>query len=162
MAGKSAAGRLDPENFPFHENKREITGRREACEEGERVARTIAQIPSAQRSRPLSWPRMAGQWLRALASQKSLVPPGFDCVHGSRTSSSWPCRFRHGARSPSAIPLPLPAADGRDLIASERAPCTGRSYSSPCHPLATPLPTSEPTAAPPPPGTPTPPVFPER
>ena len=162
MAEKSAASRLDPEHVPFHENKREITERREACEEAERVAQTIAQIPSAQSYWLLSWLRSAAQWLRAPASQKSQASPGFDCLHGSRPSSSRSCRFRHGARSPLAFPLHLPAAAGRALVSSVCAPGTCRSYSSPCHPLAMPLPTSEPTAAPLPPSTPTRSFFPER
>jgi hypothetical protein len=162
MAEKSAASRLDPEHVPFDENNREITGRGEACEEGERVAQTIAQIPSPQSYWAQSWQGKGDQWLRAPASQKSPAAPGFDCSPGSRPSSSRSRRFRHGARSPLAFPLHLPAAAGRALVSSVCAPGTGRPYNSPCHPLAMPLPTAGPTAAPPPASTPTRPFFPER
>lgn len=162
MAETSAASRLDPEHPPVHENKREITGRREGCGEGARVAQTIAQIPSAQSYWPLFWLRSAGIRLRALALQKSLASPGYDRFHGNRPSSSRSCRFRHGARSPLAFPLHLPAVAGPRRVSRVCAPCTCRPYNSPGHPFAMALPTAEPTAAPPPPGTPTRPFFPER
>jgi hypothetical protein len=162
MAEISATSRLDPEHVPFHENKRGITGSREACEEGETGAQTMAQIPSPQSYWAQSWQGKGGKWLRAPASQKSLSSPGFDSRRGSRPSSTRSCRLRHGARTPLAFPLHLPAAAWRALVSSVCAPGTCRPYNSPYLPLAMPLPTAEPTAAPLPPSTPTRPFFPER
>jgi len=162
MAETSAESRLDPAHVPLHKNERRITGRREACEEGERVAQTIARIPSPQNYWAQSWPGKGGKWLRAPASQKSLASPEYDCSPGSRPPSSCSCCFRHGARSPSAFPLHQSAAAGRALVSSVGAPCTCRPYNSPSHPPAKPSPTAASTAAPLPPGTHTPPFSLER
>ena len=146
----------------FRLNQQRITVREALSEEGGRAARRIAQIPSPQSFRPLAWPRSAAQWLWAPASQKPLASPGHDCSPGSRPSGSCSCRLRHDARSPLAFPLHHSAAAARALVSSVCAPCTCRPSNSPFHPSAKPSPTSASTAAPRPPGTPTPPVFPER
>jgi len=163
MAETSAASRLHPEHLPIRKNERGITGRGEACEEGETGAETIAQIPSAQSYWPPSRLRLAAQGLQAPASQKSLASPGHDCSPGSsKPSSSWPCRFHHDARRPLAFPLHLPAVTGPRRVSRVCAPCTCRPYNSPCHPFAMPSPTVASTTALPPASTPTRPFFLER
>ncbi len=162
MAETSAASRLDPAHVPLHKNERRITGRGEACEEGERVAQTIEWIPSLRSYWAQSRLGKGGKYLPAPASQKPLASPGRDCSPDSRPSSNCSCRFRHGAGSPLAFPLCQSAAARRALVSSVCAPCTCRPYNSPFHPSAKPSPTAASIAAPPPAGTPMPPFFPKR